>query len=97
MIGPDFAARRSVSPSSTIKAWVRQQLQLDDDAVVVVAELACHEPGCPPVETVISILGHGEPNLSVHLSQPLDEVTGPDVAAAFAASASRPGPRLEGH
>jgi hypothetical protein len=40
-----------------LKAVVRASLQLDLDATVVVQQLACVEPGCPPVETVIAVLG----------------------------------------
>ena len=40
-----------------LKVVVREALQLDLDATVVVQQLACAEPGCPPVETVIAVLG----------------------------------------
>ena len=40
-----------------LKAVVREALQLDEGATVVVQQLACAEPDCPPVETVIAVLG----------------------------------------
>ena len=39
-----------------VKDWTRQAFSLDD-AIVLVAEVACTEEGCPPVETVIAIMG----------------------------------------
>jgi nitrate reductase delta subunit len=37
-----------------VRGWVRRQFKLADDAAVLVAEVACAVPGCPPVETVIA-------------------------------------------
>lgn len=39
-----------------IKTWVTEALALPEDATVMVTELACKEPGCPPIETVIAVL-----------------------------------------
>jgi len=41
-----------------IKGWVREGLVLPPTATVLVAELECKEPGCPPLETMIAVL-HG--------------------------------------
>lgn len=45
--------RRAVA----LAALVRTVLDLPDDVVVAVQQLACREPGCPPVETVLAVLG----------------------------------------
>ncbi len=37
-----------------VEAWVRERFRLPPQAVVLVAELACQLPGCPPLETVIA-------------------------------------------
>jgi hypothetical protein len=47
----DGAARKR-----EIKAWVIEALALPAEATVMVTELACKEPGCPPIETVIAVL-----------------------------------------
>lgn len=58
-----------------IKDFIRQALMLDEDTVVLVTELQCSEPGCPPLETVIAILGlHGQ-KCQKKIHQPLLEVT----------------------
>ena len=36
-----------------VREWVRERFVLGDDAILV-AEVACAVPGCPPVETVIA-------------------------------------------
>ena len=37
-----------------VEASVRERFRLDANAVVLVTELACQLPGCPPLETVIA-------------------------------------------
>ena len=37
-----------------LKKIVAEQFALPDDTTLSVAELNCHEPGCPPTETVIT-------------------------------------------
>ena len=42
--------------------------------LVTVAELACVEPDCPPVETVLTVYGAEGRRRSWHIHQPLDEI-----------------------
>ena len=37
-----------------VKAWTRERFGLDDDATIMVAEIACGLPGCPPLETIVT-------------------------------------------
>ena len=37
-----------------MEAWARNCLTLPDDAAVLVSELECVVPGCPPLETVVA-------------------------------------------
>ena len=38
-----------------VKQWVAQTWSLNEAVTVMVSELRCSEPGCPPVETVITV------------------------------------------
>ncbi len=49
---PDGVAR--------VKRWVREGLSLTDDAAVTVSEIACTDPACPGLETVILVMRPGE-------------------------------------
>ena len=53
-----FGGRRSIDPeqSDRIKRWVREAWVLSSEATVMVTELECREPGCPPIETVLALL-----------------------------------------
>jgi hypothetical protein len=37
-----------------VRAWTRARFALPEDAVIMVAEVICALPGCPPLETVIA-------------------------------------------
>lgn len=37
-----------------VEAWTRERFQLPHETVVLVSEIACGLPGCPPLETVVA-------------------------------------------
>ena len=37
-----------------VREWTRARFQLADEAAILVAEVACMQPGCPPLETVVA-------------------------------------------
>jgi hypothetical protein len=66
-----------------LKAAVRDVLGLGDEHAIVIQELACAEPGCPPVETVIGVLAAGRPARRWTLHQPLSGLTAGAVRSAL--------------
>jgi hypothetical protein len=52
-----FNRRPRPDPEATarLKGWVATLMSLSDDDHVAVAELACHEPGCADLETVVTV------------------------------------------
>ena len=38
-----------------LKAWVYDLLKLDPEVPISVSQLQCQEPGCPPIETAITL------------------------------------------
>jgi hypothetical protein len=38
-----------------LKAWVTDLMSLGEEDHIAIAELACHEPGCPDLETVVTV------------------------------------------
>lgn len=69
---------------AALKAETRRLLGLPDDVTVSVSELACREPGCPDIETVVGILMAGIAPRIAKIHKPIIEVTPADLAAAFA-------------
>ena len=69
-----FARRTANGRAGEVKAWVTKHLALSEDDVVTVAELACVEPDCPPVETVLTVYSAEGIRRAWHIHQPLDEI-----------------------
>lgn len=67
--------------AATVKAWAREALRTDDDTTILVSELACTEPGCPPVETVVAVFAATTTKVTIH--KPLGEITQADITAAL--------------
>jgi hypothetical protein len=51
-----------------IKRWVYDTLQLDHDIPISISQLRCSEPGCPPIETVISVMHQPPETYKIHKS-----------------------------
>ena len=66
-----------------LKETVRTLLGLDDDTAVMVRQLACAEPGCPPLETVVAVLPMEGQARRWTLHQPADLITEDDLRAAL--------------
>jgi nitrate reductase delta subunit len=65
-----------------IRAWTRARFALPVDQTVMVSELACAVPGCPPIETHVvfwSDLGRHH----FKIFKPLAEVAEDDLPPAF--------------
>ncbi len=77
-----FGERGKAVPgkAAVVKGWVRELLAVPDEATVMVAELACHEDGCPPIETVIAALAGNQPARQWKLHKTVAEVTREDIA-----------------
>jgi hypothetical protein len=47
--------RPSAESVARLKGWIADLMSLGDKDHVAVAELACHDPGCPDLETVVTV------------------------------------------
>jgi hypothetical protein len=76
-----FGGRRMIDPEQVerIKAWARTTWALSDETMVMVTELECREPGCPPIETVIALLEGPGKTLQHKIHKPAAEVVQSDV------------------
>ena len=63
-----------------VKRWVAETFSLDDGVLVMVTELQCTEPGCPPIETVIALMGGPEGRRQFKLHARIAEITREQVA-----------------
>lgn len=82
MFGPRNDERRSTAIRA-LKAVARTLFEATEDDAVVVNELSCTEPGCPPIETVVALLRAGSEPRQVKVHKPAMEVTEDDLRAAI--------------
>ncbi|WP_141385339.1 nitrate reductase molybdenum cofactor assembly chaperone [Nitrobacter winogradskyi] len=70
-------ADRSVEQERVL-GWTRERFNLDEDETIMVSELPCSDPGCPPVEThVVFWTQSGRQHFKVY--KPLAEVAADDL------------------
>jgi hypothetical protein len=65
-----------------VRDWTRARFALTDDETVMVSEIACAIPGCPPIEThVVFWTAAGRHHFKVF--KPLPDVVEDDLPPAF--------------
>jgi hypothetical protein len=65
-----------------VRVWIQTRFNLADDETVMVSEVACGVPGCPPVEThIVFWTAAGRHHFKVF--KPLAEVAEDDLPPAF--------------
>ena len=76
-----FSVRTRPSPVriAEIKTNVAAAFNLPDSASILVTELRCTEPGCPPLETVIAILQEGQATIQHKVHKAIQEITPADI------------------
>jgi hypothetical protein len=67
----------------SIQHWTRQRFKLEDTAAVLVSEVACRVPGCPPLETVVAFWTLDDSRHQFRLLKPLLDVRYDDVGWLF--------------
>jgi hypothetical protein len=86
-----FQPRNQGAPQyvAAVKGWAADVFRLTEDTTVMVTELYCTEPGCPPLETVIALL-HPQAGTRQHkVQKALRDITRDDVLALAAAQERR--------
>ncbi len=74
-------SQQSAPPDQTqaIKRWVRERFDLSDQCTVMVAEIECQVPGCPPLETVVAFWGEDGTRYRFKVFKRLNELSPDDV------------------
>jgi hypothetical protein len=66
-----------------VRTWTRARFKLAADAPVVVAEIACGLPGCPPLETVVAFWTANDRRHQFKLFKPVEAVVCDDLPFAW--------------
>jgi hypothetical protein len=62
-----------------VREWTRERFRLPADAAVLVSEVACALPGCPPIETVVAFWSENDQRHHFKLFKPVAEVVADDL------------------
>jgi G3E family GTPase len=75
--GDPFARFVEVSPYALdqIRYWLRQNFGLPKDTPIVIKEVPCVKPACPPVETAIMAMQRNAPPRLFKVQKPINEIT----------------------
>ena len=83
----DLMRSRRLGPShdaavDRVRDWTRKRFALTDDETVMVSEVACGVPGCPPIEThLVFWTDAGRHHFKIF--KPLADVVEDDLPPAF--------------
>jgi hypothetical protein len=66
-----------------VKDWTRARFRLPEDATIMVTEIACAVPGCPPVDTVVAFCTEGDRRHHFKVFKPAAEVTEDDLPPSW--------------
>lgn len=72
-----------------IRGWTRARFGLDAGAAILVAEVACALPGCPPLETVVAFWSAPDRRHHFKVFKPAAQVGPDDLPYAWMKDALR--------
>lgn len=70
--------------AARLKAEIAAALGLGEADALAVNEIACPDPGCPDMETVVLVMRAGEPTRALRVRRPMEAVDAHDLAALAA-------------
>lgn len=65
-----------------VREWVRERFKLSDEAPIMVSEITCNLPGCPPLETVVAFW-ENDARHHFKIFKPVAEVTSDNLPFAW--------------
>jgi nitrate reductase delta subunit len=66
-----------------VREWTRARFNLPDDAPIMVNEVACALPGCPPIETVVAFWTGSDTRHHFKLFKPATAVVEDDLPPSW--------------
>ncbi len=76
----NFGLAETVELQSRVREWAEARFEPREDDVVMVTEVACGQPGCPPFETLIALMRPGRAPIKFKLFKALAGVSEQDVS-----------------
>jgi len=74
---------QEAAAADRIKVWTRERFRLPNDAAILVSEVACGLPGCPPLETVIAFWTGQDTRHRFKVFKPMADVIEDDLPPSW--------------
>ena len=73
--------QKKINPEITrkVKMLIQKQFDLPKDTLISLSELNCHEPSCPPKETVITTRAINGESCIWRIAKPISEIKIEDI------------------
>jgi hypothetical protein len=66
-----------------VRDWTRERFKLSGDAAIMVTEVTCALPGCPPLETVVAFWTASDTRHHFKVFKPVAEVVEDDLPPSW--------------
>jgi hypothetical protein len=66
-----------------VRDWTRERFKLPEDAAIMVTEVTCALPGCPPLETVVAFWTASDTRHHFKVFKPVAEVVEDDLPPSW--------------
>lgn len=83
LLGAEKKGASHFAALDRIKQWTRERFKLPPSAPIVVTEVACLVPGCPPLETVAAFWTGDGRRYQFKLFKPPEQVVQDDLPYAW--------------
>ena len=70
---------QNIEKIRNLKLLISNKYELSDNTIISIAELSCHEPDCPPIETVITVRYEDGSMKNWRVAKPISEVEETDI------------------
>jgi hypothetical protein len=87
MLGSVRKSPDQIKALDLVAAWTRARFRLGEDAAILVSEVACSLPGCPPLETVVAFWTAADTRHQFKLFKPATQVVEDDLPPSWMKSA----------
>jgi nitrate reductase delta subunit len=77
------ARPQQAEAADRIKVWTRERFRLPNEAAILVSEVACGLPGCPPIETVIAFWTGQDTRHHFKVFKPMADVIEDDLPPSW--------------
>jgi nitrate reductase delta subunit len=83
MLNPLQKSPEQLEALAQVREWTRVRFSLPEDAAILVSEVACGLPGCPPVETMVVFWTADATRHQFKIFKSVQAVAAPDLPYAW--------------